>query len=103
MDNGDRAKINKNRQLLKQRLPPELNSIVDLLMEDEIFSQQNHDDIMHVSPDTDENKVNKFLSLLLGRGQRAFDCFIQVLKRLGGYDDLLAVLDEGNEGIIIYF
>lgn len=92
MDNGDQAKINKNRLLLKQRLPPELNSIVDLLMEAEIFSQQNHDDIMHVSPNTDENKVSKFISLLLGRGQRAFDSFVQVLKRLGGYDDLLAVL-----------
>ena len=95
MEDKHWKKICKNLIMLKEKLPSELDRIIDYLIQKRIFEFKKKDEIMHHKSNSE--KMDKFLGILKTSGPTAYHAFRDALSSLGEpYREVVEALDKGN-------
>lgn len=92
-------RFSENILLLKSRLPPDLDFLIDLLLQDNILTPNNYEDIKKVQPNTDNEKIHKLISVVTCKGERGYNAFIKALESRGDdYKDVIKALGKETTG-----
>lgn len=89
-------KIRKNLIMLKEKLPSELDRIIDYLIQKGIFEWKKKDEIMKHKSNSE--KMDKFLGILKTSGPTAYHAFRDALSALGEpYREVVKALEKETD------